>query len=80
MNSLLFNEDKNIFICIRLSICGSKNMVITDDLFGDNTSIYILYDCSFSYYVDKRYEGEMSLETYCQYTNTIIFNKFKKWY
>ena len=53
-------------------------MVITDDLFSDNTSKYELYDCSFSYYVDERYESEMSLETYCQYTNTIIFNKFKK--
>ena len=53
------------------------NMVITDDLFSDNTSTYNLYDCSLSFYVDKRYEGKMREETYCQYTNTII-HKFKK--
>lgn len=78
IKSLLFNEDKTILYLLDYQFIVPKNMVITDELFNDNTSKYNLCDCSFSYYVDERYEGEMSLETYCQYTNTIIFNEFKK--
>ena len=62
MNSLLFNEDKTILYLLDYQFMVPK-MVITDDLFSDNTSKYNLYECSFSYYVDERYESEMSLET-----------------
>lgn len=78
INSLLFNEDKTILYLLDYQFIVPKDVVITDDLLSNSTSKYNLCECSFSYYVNERYEGEMSLETYCQYTNTIIFNEFKK--
>lgn len=78
INSLLFNENKTILYLLDYQLTIPKNMVITDELFNYDISKYSLYDCSFGYYVDEKYQGEISLETYCQYTNTIIFNEFKK--
>jgi hypothetical protein len=78
IKSLLFNEDKTILYLLDYQFMVPKNVVITDELLSNSISRYNLCEYSFSYYVNERYEGEMSLETYCQYTNTIIFNEFKK--
>ena len=78
INSLLFDENKTILYLLDYQLIIPKNMKITDELLSNDISKYSLYDCSFGYYVNEKYQGEMSLETYCQYTNTIIFNEFKK--